>query len=111
MSKRPINGWGTRSVVGHQHDVFEFELLNDGIEIQCLIRGGIGVSGGFIRFSPPKKIKRHDPARGDQPGKQTIVEMQIVWKAMHQDNGRSFPWILTRVDVRRAALYDMFCVG
>src|SRR5258708_8852223 len=103
MSKRPINGRGTRSVVCDQHDVFEFELLNDGIEIQCLICGGIGVSGGFGRFPPPKKIKRHDPARGDQPGKETIVEMQIVWKAMHQDNGGALPRILTRRAGRRAA--------
>src|SRR5260221_5972257 len=107
MSKRPINGWGTRSVVGHQHDVFEFELLNDGIEIQCLIRGGIGVSGGFIRFSPPKKIKRHDPARGDQPGKQTIVEMQIFWKSIHQVNARPLPRRLTRLGARTAAVYEL----
>src|SRR5436305_7992 len=100
MGKRPINGRWARSIVCYQHNFFEFELLNHSLQIQRLIAGCIGVSGRFLRFPPPEKIKGHDPARGSEPGNETVVEMQIVWKAMHQDDGWLFPWILTRVDVR-----------
>src|SRR6266568_4804636 len=111
MSKRPINRWRARSVVRYQHHLLEVQLLNHGVEVPHLICCGIGIASRFIRFSPSEKIKGHDPAGGDQPGKQTIVEMQIVWKAMHQDDGRPFPWILTRINVIGTALYDMFRVG
>src|SRR5260370_22641057 len=111
MSKSPINGWGTRSVVGHQHNLFKFELLNDGVEIQRLIRGGIGVSGGFVRFPPPEKIKGHDPARGREPGKKAIIELHIVWEAMHQDDRGLLPGILARREAIGTALANMFSVG
>ncbi len=111
MGQRPINGRWARSVVGHQHHLLQVQLLNHGVEVPHLICCGVGIASRFIRFSPSEKIKGHDPAGGDQPGKQTIVEMQIVWKAMHQDDGWLLPWILTRVDVIGAALYEVFCVG
>jgi hypothetical protein len=111
MCQRPINGWWTRSVVGYQHYLLEVQLLNHGVEVQRLIVGCIGIASRFRRFPPSEKIKGHDPAGGDQPGKQTIVEMQVIWKAMHQDDGGLLPWILTRVEVRGAALYEVFCVG
>src|SRR5260370_13961597 len=100
MSKSPINGWGTRSVVGHQHNLFKFELLNDGVEIQRLIRGGIGVSGGFVRFPPPEKIKGPDPARARDPGTMAIIKIHIVWAAMHQDHRGLLHRTLSRVEVR-----------
>jgi hypothetical protein len=108
MSKRPINGWWTRSVVCDQHNLFKFELLNDCVDIQRLIRGCIGVSGGFGRFPPPKKIKGHDPAGGREPGKKAIIEMHIVWEAMHQDDRGLLPWILAHREVIGTALYDVF---
>src|SRR6266516_8143766 len=111
MCQRPINGWGTRSAVGDQHDLLQVQLLNEGVEVPHLIRCGVGIASGLIRFAPAEKIKGHDPACGsDQPGKQAIVKMQIVWKAMHQDDGRLLAWILTRVDVIGTALDDMFRV-
>src|SRR6266487_1168342 len=110
MGKCPINGWRTRSVVGDQHLLLEMQLLNDGVEVPHLIGCGVGIASGLIRFAPAEKIKGHDPARGDQPGKQAIVEMQIVWKAMQQDDGGLLARILTRVDVIGTALDDMFRV-
>ena len=97
--------------MGHQHPLLEVQLLNDGVEVPHLIRCGVGIASRFIRFSPSEKIKGHDPARGDQPGEETIVEMQIVWEAMHQDDGRLLPWILARIHVIGTALYDVFSVG
>jgi len=76
-----------------------------------LIRGGIGVSGRFGRFPPPKKIKGHDPAGGREPGKKAIIEMHIVWEAMHQDDRGLLPWILAHREVIGTALYDVFGVG
>src|SRR6266487_4687878 len=111
MVKRPINGWWTRSVVGHQHQLLEVQLFNHCIDVPHLIRCGIGVPGGFRRFAPPEKIKGDDPARGREPREETIVEMHRVRKAMHQDDGRLFPRILARIDVIGTALYDMFRVG
>src|SRR6266487_4137689 len=111
MGQRPINRWWPTTLLGHQHHLLEVQLLNHGVEVPHLIRCGVGVPGGLIRFSPSEKIKRHDPARVDQPGKETVVEMQIIWKAMHQDDGWLFPWILTRIHVIGTALYDMFSVG
>src|SRR6266849_2939722 len=111
MSKRPINGWWARSVVCDQHDLLEVQLLNDGVQVRRLIAGGVGIASGLLGCAPSEKIKRHDPARAGQPGEETIVEMQIVWEAMHQDDGRLLPWILTRIQVRGTALYDMFSVG
>src|SRR2546429_8688038 len=111
MRKRPINGRWTRSVVGHQHHLSEVQLLNHGVDVPHLICCGVGVPGGFLRGAPPKKIKRHDPAPWREPGKETVVEMQSVWKAMHQHDGGVLPWILTRREVRGTTLYDMFSVG
>src|SRR5947199_635484 len=111
MGKRPINGWWTGSIVCDQHDLLKFELRNDGVEVPHLIGCGVGILGGLIGSSPTKKVKRHDPARGREPGKQTVVEMQIVWKAMHQDDSWLLPWILTRIQVIGATLYDMLSVG
>src|SRR3989454_5295803 len=111
MSKRPINRWWTRSVVGHKHHLLELQLFNHCIDVPHLIRCCVGIPGWFIRGAPPKKIKRHDPARGREPGDETIVEMQIVWKAMHQENWGIFPWILSCRDVIGTSLYDMFSVG
>jgi hypothetical protein len=76
-----------------------------------LICCSVGIPGGLIGSAPAEKIKGHDPARGREPGKETVIEMQIVWKAMYQDDGGSFTWILTRVDAIGAALYHVFCVG
>src|SRR5215470_14458922 len=111
MSQRPINRRWAGSVVGYQHDLLKFELRNDGVEVPHLIGCGVGIASRFIRFSPSEKIKGHDPARGDQPGEETIVEMQIVWEAMHQDDGRLLPWILARIHVIGTALDDVFSVG
>src|SRR5258708_4102622 len=110
MCQRPINGWGTRSVVGDQHDLLQVQLLNDGVEVPHLIGCGVGIASGLIRFAPSEKIKGHDPARGDQPGKQAIVEMQIVWKAMHQDDRWLLSGMFTGVDMIGTALDDMFRV-
>src|SRR6266536_534443 len=93
MGQRPINGRWTRSVVGSH-----------------LIGCGVGIPGGLLGGTPSKKIEGHDPACGSEPGKQSVVKMQIVWKAMHQDDGRLLAWILTRVDVIGTALDDMFRV-
>src|SRR5258708_7397554 len=111
MCKRPINRRWTRSVVGHQHHLLKVQLLHHGVEVPHLIGCGVGIASRFLRFSPAEKIKGHDPVCGSEPGKQAIVEMQIVWEAMHQDNGRLLAWILTRVDVIGTALDDMFRVG
>src|SRR5690348_1772264 len=111
MVQRPVNGRWTRSVVGHQHHLLEVQLLDHGVEVPHLIGCGVGITSRFLRFSPAEKIKGHDPARGDQPGEETIVEMQIVWEAMHQDDGWLLPPIFTRVDVIGTALDDMFSVG
>src|SRR5258708_25021737 len=103
-------GGGRRRVVGDQQDLLQVQLLNDGVEVPPLIGCGVGIASGLIRFAPAEKIKGHDPARGDQPGKQAIVEMQIVWKAMHQDDGWLLAGIFTRVDMIGTALDDMFRV-
>src|SRR5579859_5200969 len=103
MSKRPINGWWTRSIVGDKHHLLEVQLLNHGIDVPHLIRCGIGIPGGLIGGAPPEKIKGHDPARGREPGEKTVVEMQSVWKAMHQDDCWLLPWILARINVIRTA--------
>jgi hypothetical protein len=96
--------------VGHQHYLLKVPLLNHGVEVPHLIGCGVGIASRILRFSPSEKIKGHDPARGDQPGEETIVEMQIVWEAMHQDDGRLLPWILARIQVIGTALYDGFSV-
>src|SRR5947199_9168490 len=98
MSKRPINRWWTRSIVGHQHHLLEVQLLNHGVEVPHLICCGIGIASRFIRFSPSEKIKGHNQAGGDQPGKETIVEMPLIWNAKHQDDVWLLPWILTPID-------------
>src|SRR5207237_7190296 len=104
-------GGGTSSNLAPQHHLSEVQLLTHDLDIPYLICCGIGVPGGQIRGAPPKKIKRHDSAWGREPGKETVVEMQSVWKAMHQDDGRLLPWILTHREVIGAALDDMFSVG
>jgi hypothetical protein len=52
-----------------------------------------------------------ESARCERPGEETIVEMQIVWEAVHQENGELLPWILAHINVIGTALYDMFGVG
>src|SRR6266487_1830943 len=99
MRKRPINGRWTRSVVGHQHHLSEVQLLNHGVDVPHLICCGVGIPGGFLRVTPPKKIKGYDPACGREPGKETVVEMHIIWKTVHQENGRLLPGIFSSIDV------------
>src|SRR5947209_4443410 len=111
MCKRPINRWWTRSIVSDKHHLLEVQLLNHGINVPHLIRCGVGIPDGFLRGAPPEKIERHDPAPWREPREETIVEMQSVWKAMHQDDGWILPWILARIHVIGTTLYDMFSVG
>src|SRR6516164_8954205 len=111
MGQRPINGRWARSVVGEEHHLLQVQLLNHGVEVAHLIGCGVGIASRFLRVSPSEKIEGHDPARGAQPGEQTIVEMQIVWEAMHQDDGRLLPPILARIQVIGTALDDVFSVG
>src|SRR5712691_6380695 len=108
MSKSPINGWGARSIMGDKHDLVKFEVLNHGIEIPHLIGCGIRIPERLLRGSPPKKIKRDDTARRGEGRDKTVVEMQIIGKAMHQDDGRILPSGLSCREMIGTAFDDLF---
>jgi len=51
------------------------QLAEDGIEVTNLIGSGIRIAAGFLRSTPPKKIKGNDSARWREMSKQTVVEV------------------------------------
>jgi len=40
---------------------------------------------------PPEKIKRDYPPRRREIGNEAIIEMKIIWEAVHQDDRRLPP--------------------
>ncbi len=50
------------------------QLGDDGIQVTDLIGSGIRIARGFIRSTPPKKIKGNDPTRWREIRNQAVVE-------------------------------------
>ena len=69
------------------------QLGDDGIQVTDLIGSSLRIARGFIRSTPPKKIKGNDPTRWREIRNQTVVEVYVVWEAMHQNDC----WFLSRV--------------
>jgi hypothetical protein len=56
-----------------------------------LICGGIRMTGRLIGSSPPKQIESDYSSWWREAGNKAIIEVHIIRKAMHQDNGRLPP--------------------
>ena len=88
----------------------ELQLCDDGVEVADLIVRGVRVAERFIRIAPPKKIKRHDPARRREVREQTIVEVQVVRESMHHNDRRFRPRVVSNVDSVLLPLHESLFV-
>jgi hypothetical protein len=75
MDKGPVNRRRTRGVVRDEDYMLQPQLSNDGIQFPDLVGSGIRIAGGFVRSTPPKKIKGNDSTRWREIRNQTVVEV------------------------------------
>ena len=92
-----------------EDDLLEPQLGDDGIEVADLIGCGVGVSGGFVRCSPPEKIEGDDSTRGEIRN-QTIVEVKVVREPVHQNDRRFLSRVFPDVDAMAIPLYESLAV-
>jgi hypothetical protein len=107
MMKRPINSWGTRGVLRHKDNLSKFPLPYHNVQIPLLVRSGIWIVGPFIRSSPPEKIKCHYSPRRSEIGKKAIIQMTIIWEAVHQNERRFLPRIFSDVNAVLISLHEL----
>ncbi len=93
----------------HKDHLSKFPLLDHSVQIPLLILSGIWIIGRFIGSSPPKKIKGHYAPRRREIGKKAIIEMKIIWEAVHQDDRRLLPCIFSDVNAMLISPYELFC--
>jgi hypothetical protein len=86
------------------------QLGDDGIQVTGLTGSGIRITGGFIRSTPPKKIKGNDSTRWRQIRRQTVVEVQVVREPMHQNDRRFLSRVFSDVDPMLVPLYENLLV-
>jgi hypothetical protein len=75
MDKGPVNRRRTRGVVRDEDYMLQPQLSNDGIQFPDLVGSGIRIADGFVRSTPPKKIKGNDSTRWREIRNQTVVEV------------------------------------
>src|SRR6516162_2214413 len=78
--------------------LLKLQLGDDGIQLTDLIGGGIRIAGWLIRIAPAKKIKQNDSAWRREVRNQTVVEVQVVREAVHENDRRSRPGVVPDVD-------------
>lgn len=91
----------------HKNNLSKSQLLDDGVEVSLLILGRIGVISGLVRSSPTKKIEG-DYSTGGKMRNEPVIEMKIVWKAVHQNDGGFLARILSNVNTVLMSAYSMF---
>lgn len=91
----------------HKDNLSKFPLLDHSLQIPFLILGGIWIVSRLIRSSPPKKIKGHYSPCRREIGKKAIIEMKIIWEAVHQDDRRLLPRIFSDVNAVLISLHEL----
>src|SRR5215471_21799981 len=72
---------------------------------------GIRIAERLIRSTPPKKIKGNNSTRWREKRIQTVVEVQVVRQAMHQDDRRFLSRIFSDEDPVFIPLYEGLLVS
>jgi len=94
----------------HEDHLAEAPLFDDSIQIQELIHRGVGVAGWFVGLTPPEKIERDHVTRRPEIGNEAVVKVQIIWKAMHEDDRWPLACILSHVNPVLISLYEAFSI-
>jgi hypothetical protein len=81
-----------------QDDLRKLQPADHGIEVAGLIGCGVRIARGLVRSPPSEKIKKNDTTRRREMRSQTVVEVQVVREAMHQNDRRFLPRMLSDVD-------------
>jgi len=89
----------------HKHNFSKLQLLDNSIQFSDLILGRIWIVRGFFGSSPSQKIKRHNTARR-KIGNKAIMQMKIVWKAVHQNDAWFFTRVLFDINAMLPPVYD-----
>ena len=98
MTKCPVNGGRARGIVGNHDYLAQVQRPHHTVQIPFLIVNNIWISDWLVRRAPAEKIEGHRSAGCRDTRHQTIVEVEIIWKAVHQNNGWFRTSIFTRVD-------------
>src|SRR5262245_4235671 len=64
LGQSPVNRWRTRGIMSYQDHLAELQLADHGLQLEHLIRGGVGITGWLIGRAPAQKIKGHDAIAG-----------------------------------------------
>ena len=91
----------------HEIDLSKFQLFDDSVQISFLILSGVWISKRFVRSPPSEEIKR-DYATRRKMGHQSVVQMKIVRKAVHQDDARFLARIFSGVNAMFTVRYKAF---
>ncbi len=87
----------------------KLQLFDDSIQVAYLILGCIWIAKRFIRTSPPKKVECNHAARWCEIREKSVIQMKVVWKAVHQNNGRLLARVLSGVNVVATPFYKPLC--
>src|SRR4029450_941353 len=62
----------------------------------------------LLRRAPAEKIENHNSARRREKGYKTIIEMEIVWEAVHQNDRRFGARVFSRIDAELSSMHRVF---
>src|SRR6266545_4772998 len=108
MTKCPVNGRRARGIVGNQDYLPQVQRLHHTVQVPFLIVGGVWISEWFVRRAPSEEIEGHHSAGCRDKRHKTIIEVEIIWKAVHQNNDRFRASIFTRVDAVLSSRHKVF---
>src|SRR5829696_6037393 len=109
MPQSPVDRWRPRGIVGDQYHALEAEVPYYRVEVPGLVVGGVGVALWLVRASPTEEVENHNPPPR-QVWHQPVVEVQIVWEAVHQHDRGFLPRELPRVYAVLAPRHLVFFV-
>src|SRR5215467_5116006 len=109
MIEGPVDGHRAGGIMGHQHDLLYLQGIKYCLQISLLLSGGVGIVRRFVRSSPAQKVEGDDLAIA-QIGSQAVVDVQVIGKTVHEDQGETSSCIMARIDRRGSTPDSMFGV-
>jgi hypothetical protein len=71
---------------------------------------GVGIAKGLVGVTPPEKIKGNYMTERPEMGNEAVVKMQIIRKAMHEDDRRLLTCIFSHINAILISLHEGFSI-
>lgn len=92
----------------HKDHLSKLQTCDHSVQVAPLVLRAIGIVSRFIRSPPAEKVERDYAARRREVGHKAIMEMKIIWEAMHQNDRGFLTRMVAGVNGVPTPLYELF---